>query len=345
MNIPIQNIYYLLCYAWNRLEEKDIVSVSQIDKGRIVDLFSKVLIGGISHLCKKGLDRGYVFYSEETCRIHGKINFTTTLKRHFFTQPALECEFDELSYNVLHNRILKSTIKMLLGCEDVDEAIHDELVFTYRRLHGINEVPLTKKYFRLVQLHRSNFFYDFLLRICELVIDNLLISEKTGKSKFRDFVRDEQQMAYLFEEFVRNFFKMEQSKYKVCRENISWDAFAPDGTSPEFLPKMQTDISLISPSRKIVVDTKYYRSALQTHYDKETIRSNNLYQLFAYLKNLEPRGEENTNCEGILLYPTVETELDEECIIQGHRILFRSINLNQDWKCIHKDLMSIINNS
>jgi 5-methylcytosine-specific restriction enzyme subunit McrC len=106
---------------------------------------------------------------------------------------------------------------------------------------------------------------------------------------------------------------------------------------------MQTDISLISTKRKFVIDTKYYKSALQTYYDKDSIRSNNLYQLFAYLKNLEPRGEENAHCEGILLYPTVETELNEECVIQGHRILFRTINLNQDWKNIHKDLLRIVN--
>ena len=37
--IPIQNIYYLLCYAWNRLEERDIVDVSGIDSTNLVDLF------------------------------------------------------------------------------------------------------------------------------------------------------------------------------------------------------------------------------------------------------------------------------------------------------------------
>ncbi|GAG60746.1 unnamed protein product, partial [marine sediment metagenome] len=31
IQIPIHNIYYLLCYAWNKLDEKDIVDVSGID--------------------------------------------------------------------------------------------------------------------------------------------------------------------------------------------------------------------------------------------------------------------------------------------------------------------------
>ena len=48
MKIPIQNIYYLLCYAWNKLEERDIVDVRGIDSTKILDLFARVLIGGLS---------------------------------------------------------------------------------------------------------------------------------------------------------------------------------------------------------------------------------------------------------------------------------------------------------
>jgi len=343
MDIPIYNLYYLLCYAWDKLEERDIISVSQIDKDNIVDLFAKVLNQGVSHLLRRGLDRGYIVHDEEMSRIRGKINFAATLKRNFFSQPILNCEFDELSHNVLHNKILKSTIKMLILCEDVDDRIHDELVFIFRRLQGIDEIPLMKKHFRLVQLNRNNYFYDFLLKICELVWDNLLISDKTGRSKFQDFVRDERRMAHLFEEFVRNFYKKEQTQFRVCRENIPWDAVSADSAAMKFLPRMETDISLISPSRKLVMDTKYYRESLQTYYEKETIKSDNLYQLLAYLKNLECRGEENINSEGILLYPTVSQKLDLEYSIQGHRVVVRTIDLNQDWRTIHDDLLAIIN--
>jgi len=343
MEIPIQNLYYLLCYAWNKLEERDIVSVSQIDKDDVVDLFSKVLIKGVSLLLKKGLDRGYIIHEEETSRIKGKINFAATLRRNFFIRPVLNCKYDELSHNVVHNKILKSTIGMLIQCEDVDKNIHDELVYVFRRLQGIDIIPLRKKYFRQVQLNRNNYFYDFLLKICELVWANLLICDETGRSRFKDFIRDENHMAYLFEEFVRNFYKKEQNKFRVRRENIPWDAISADQYAMTLLPKMETDISLISPSRKLVIDTKYYRESLQTHFEKKTIKSSNLYQLLAYLKNLEPRGEENIHSEGVLLYPTVNQRLDLEYFMQGHRVMIRTIDLNQKWKAIHEDLLAIIN--
>lgn len=343
MNIPIQNIYYLLCYAWNKLEEKDIVAVSQTDKDKIIDLFGKVLCNGISHLLKKGPDRGYALHKEEIGRIRGKINFTTTLRKNFFNLPRIDCEYDELSHNVLHNQILKSTVRIVIRCEDVNEELRDELKYIYHRLHEIDEIYLSKRCFRLVQLNRNNYFYDFLLKICELLMDNLLIQEESGKSKFKDFLQDNRSMSSLFEEFVRNFYKREQDNYKVARENIPWDAVALDELSESVLPNMQTDISLTSQNRKIVIDTKYYKEALQKYYDKESIRSNNLYQLFAYLMNLEALGEENSNCEGILLYPTVESEHEYQYVMKGHKIKVKTINLNQDWREIHKDLLNTIN--
>ena len=57
MNIPIQNIYYLLCYAWNKMQEKDIVDVNTSDYDQLPDLLGKVLINGCNRLLKQGLER------------------------------------------------------------------------------------------------------------------------------------------------------------------------------------------------------------------------------------------------------------------------------------------------
>ena len=115
-------------------------------------------------------------------------------------------------------------------------------------LKEIEIIPLAKRHFGLVQLHSNNAFYDFLLNICELIHENLFISEEDGTGKFRDFVRDEKKMATLFEAFVRNFYKREQTTFIVSRENIAWDATPLDEYSSGFLPKMQTDISAVGPA-------------------------------------------------------------------------------------------------
>ena len=55
--------------------------------------------------------------------------------------------------------------------------------------------------------------------------------------------------------------------------------------------------------KKWIIDTKFYEEALVTHYGKEKIRSDHLYQLHAYLTNLEHKGGINKDCTGVLLYP------------------------------------------
>jgi 5-methylcytosine-specific restriction enzyme subunit McrC len=79
MRIPIANIYYLLCYAWNRLREKDIVSVSTTDCKSLLDLFARVLIVGMTHLLKRGLDRGYVHHAEDSRCLRGKLSASETI--------------------------------------------------------------------------------------------------------------------------------------------------------------------------------------------------------------------------------------------------------------------------
>jgi len=80
---------------------------------------------------------------------------------------------------------------------------------------------------------------------------------------------------------------------------------------------------------------------MQSNRGKETVRSWHLYQLFAYLKNQEVVcGWEN--CEGILLYPTVNRELDLCYKIQGHPVRIVTVNLDQDWQGIEKQMLRIV---
>ena len=73
MEIPVANIYYLLCYASNKLEESETIKVDPTQCTELVDLFARVLISGLDHLLKKGIDRGYVVHSEESRVLRGKL--------------------------------------------------------------------------------------------------------------------------------------------------------------------------------------------------------------------------------------------------------------------------------
>lgn len=243
----------------------------------------------------------------------------------------------------MHNQIIKTTIEQLIKYKGLNEELKDSLLSLYKYFRYIDTIKLNKKSFKQVQINRNNQYYEFLLKICETIYDNLLVDENTGESKFKEFERDPKQMAYLFENFVRNFYRRELKDCKVYRENINWDITGAYNIFNEYLPQMQTDISIETDTRKIIIDTKFYKDAFTYHMNSKKLNSNNLYQLFAYLKNVEAKGGLNIGAEGILLYPMVNQQMDYDYIVQGHRVMVRTVNLNQDWKLIYKRLMNIVN--
>jgi 5-methylcytosine-specific restriction enzyme subunit McrC len=340
MKIPIQNIYFLLCYAWDKLAERDVVAVEAIDSTSLADLFARVLINGTHHLLKRGFDRGYEPQHEWTGRLRGRICFQEAIRRNVTTTGRLPCDFDELSYNVLHNRILKATMRRLIRTDGLATDCAEGLTQLCRLLSDIQDIELTNRVFSRVQLYRNNQFYDFLLKVCELIYTNLLVSEKSGNSKFMDFYQDKQQMAILFENFVRNFYRV-HTPFLVKREDIYWRWIAADQVAEGLLPKMQTDISLTSDTRKVIIDCKFTPEATQHHYEAETLRSSHLYQIYAYLNNL-PEGKLTDTCEIMLLYPTADSPLSATYFDKGRKISIRTINLNQPWQSIHWDLLALL---
>ena len=146
----------------------------------------------------------------------------------------------------------------------------------------------------------------------------------------------------VFEAFVRNFFKSEQTEYSVGAEYIQWNAQAHDPKNAKFLPAMLTDVTLRSKHRNIIVDTKYYPEALQEHYGQQKIRSDHLYQLFSYLMNFCPNSAAEIPAEGILLYPATSQSLDLSFTISGHAVRIKTVRLDQPWRSIHADMCALL---
>lgn len=342
MNIPIANIYYLLCYAWDTLDEGKTLNVATADCRSILDLLARVLSSGTNHLLRRGIDRDYAGKREEIRGLRGKLDVSATLKRGLVGKPVAVCEYDDMMHNVLHNQILKSTIGGLLRAQGLDRNIARELRLTHLRLQGIDEIRMTHADFRRVQLHRNNRAYRLLLSICRLVHDRLLVDEQTGATRFRDFERDPVAMRRLFERFVFSFYRKEQTAFFVRRKQLVWAETAGTDHDLSLLPVMQTDVMLTSPERVMIVETKFTPQPLQHHFGKASLRSEHLYQLYAYLKNFRPCAADAGVLEGVLLYPLAETPLSLRLELQGIPIQVRTLDLSRPWPQIHDDLLELV---
>jgi 5-methylcytosine-specific restriction enzyme subunit McrC len=336
--IPIENIYYLLCYAWNRLEEAALTDVTPTPEMRLPDLFARVLRGGVAHLLKRGLDRAYVTAEEEIAGVRGRLDVAMSVKRATFPRARAWCAFDELSPDTPPNRIVRTTLRTLASVAELDTTLAEELRDLYRRIPGVQEIRITGQTFRRFTLGSNNRYYGFLLDICELVHRNLLVDERSGAVKFRDFTRDNAQMGRLFERFLFRFYDREQAAFRVEAPHLEWNATG-NAEALEHLPRMRTDIVLKSPERLIVMDAKYYGETLSEHLGKATVRSDHLYQLFAYLRHLTGASEEVV---GILVYPRTTESVSINVTLFEHPVRVATINLAQAWPAVHRDLLALI---
>jgi 5-methylcytosine-specific restriction enzyme subunit McrC len=342
VDIPIANIYYLLCYAWDVLDEKDtLVDVDALDSTDLVSLFARVLVNGTRRLLRRGLDRGYLPREDEIPGVRGKLLVTPTLRRNLLSRGRAACSWDELEYDTLPNRILKTTLQRLHDADELDPGTRADVRDLLRWLATVQTIELRATDFRRVQLHRNNRIYAFLLHICELVHEHWLPAEHGGARLFRDFVRD--RLHKLFEKFVFNFFHQElPAGWQVIASKFDWQLVSPNDDARDLVPSMETDVCLCGPGRAIILDTKFYAQALKGgSYATPRLPSPNLYQLFTYLRqrSCEPGWE---HAEGVLLYPRTTREFNAEFTTHGHRIRALTLDLFQPWQKIHDALLQIV---
>lgn len=183
--------------------------------------------------------------------------------------------------------------------------------------------------------------YQMLIGICYLVYKGLLQTQTDGSSKIMDFF-DEQRMCHLYEKFLLEYFRKEHPELTVNSSQIAWQL---DDSENQMLPKMQTDIMLSKGNTILIINAKYYSHVTQQQYGTHTLHSNNLYQIFTYVKNKE---FELKNCEhtvsGMLLYAETDENifLNNTYQMSGNQISAQTLNLNQNFSNIARDLDYIV---
>ena len=346
MKIPPENLYYVLCYAWKRLDRleavPDDVRASTFDLPQ--NLLARLLHDSFSQVLRRGLDRGYRERAEDTRRPRGKLDLQSTTRRALRMRGQVRVRYEELSRDVLHNRIVKTTIQRLASVERLNADLKERLARLVQRIADIGEVDLREDLFRRVQIHRNNADYGFLLDLCRLIARHLFLEARTGAVRFRDFTTDEQEMGRLFEDFVRGFLRTEHPRLGVRgHKNIKWDA-VPDGEAGVRLPLMETDIYVPSAGgRSVIVETKCVSEPFAGGGEASTVslRSDHLYQLFAYLTNHTRSYPAEPSVLGLLLYATAGATFGYRYDVHGHPLWVSSVDLAKPWPAVRAALQRL----
>ena len=368
--IPIENIYYMLSYyfKFDALNNK-IKNVNNTQKFEtIADLTSQILIRGVNILSKRGFAKEYILCSEALSTLKGKIDISDSIKTMSFNKKRLICLYDNFSINFYLNRIIKTAICELLKF-DIPKEIKERKEELKRKkelrkiLHFFNEVETIEihKINWNIQYNRNNQIYRILISVCHLFIKGLLISDlpKNKKNLFLNTANEEEKyMSKLYEKFILNYYASKfKDEIKSTASQIDW-AIEDNNDNDiknnrEMLPKMQTDIMLTcmdktkikNKNKILIIDAKYSEDSelLKNRFNKDKIDSNNLYQIFSYVKN---KSLENTDYEvsGMLLYAKTNKnniDINESYNMSGNKIIVRSLDLTCSFNDIAKQLNEI----
>ena len=126
-SILIKNIYYMLSYAFTTLSNGGYEDVAAEEFENIHNLFAAILAKGIGRQLKQGLYREYRDITDDMTVVRGKIDMQGTIRNRLTRKRSLTCEYDELSENNLLNRIIKTTVMLLLRHDRVDQKHKNDL--------------------------------------------------------------------------------------------------------------------------------------------------------------------------------------------------------------------------
>jgi 5-methylcytosine-specific restriction enzyme subunit McrC len=337
--IPIRNIYYMLSYAFQVLNEQGYRKIATEQFHNVADLCAAILIKGISSQLKRGLGKEYVSKTETLSALRGKIDVSESIKTMTMLRNQLVCTYDEFSTNSRMNQIIKATVKLLMYAnisKERKKELKKQMIF----FSEVTEIDLNTIDWN-IRYNRNNQTYRMLISICYLVVKGLLQTKSDGTVCLMDFL-DEQRMCRLYEKFILEYYRKEHPEISANAPQISWQL---DNDMSEMLPVMQTDIMLSRGNSILIIDAKYYSHIMQTQFDIYSIHSGNLYQIFTYVKNKEVELADKPHIiSGMLLYAkTDETLLPNQTYqMSGNKISVKTLDLDCDFEKIAEQLDEIV---
>ena len=107
--IRVQNVYYMLAYAFQVLHEQGYKNVATEEFDNVAELLSAILCRGVSVQIKRGLIRQYISREEALASPRGKLEIGESIKTQVIRKKQLVCNYDEFSVDAYPNRIIKTT--------------------------------------------------------------------------------------------------------------------------------------------------------------------------------------------------------------------------------------------
>lgn len=176
--------------------------------------------------------------------------------------------------------------------------------------------------------------YAMLVNVCGFLLDGLLMNTGGGY-KMREWLKDEA-LSSLYERFLLAYFERHYD-FNARKSQIDWDM----SDVPVQMPKMESDVYLTYNDRTLIIDAKCYSRTMSEYFGKKTYHSNNLYQIYTYVKNADKAKDGSVS--GMLLYAKTDEDItpDNDSVIGSNGISVKTLDLTQDFAGIRSQLEKV----
>jgi 5-methylcytosine-specific restriction endonuclease McrBC regulatory subunit McrC len=273
-----ENIHVFLNYAMN--DEFDFLEnarhyYDQSSESTFSNILYQTLIIEYENLMKKGLLKSYVIHAENTSSMRGKLLMQHQMLNDAMKRPQFFCEFDELEYDSIENRVILEALTVIERSSD-NQNMRMKSMDLAQRLSGLVEktsVPRLARKRMMQSYNRQNLRYQRIHQICDQIID---------KSGIDDIYRGDNSyvvpvfydMNELFESFVQKLFQWhyQDSELRVETQfsKKAWKGYDDLGDR-----NMRPDIT--------IWDGEICKHIIDVKYKTKKITTGDLYQLGFYI--------------------------------------------------------------
>ena len=315
----------------------------------IPDLIGEILSKTVENRLRRQLTYSFEEKNAVLNRVRGRINHLKTYRKKLLSKGKIACEFNELTIDNIRNRYVRTAL------EKISKIIKSKTLSKKCRtlskdlfIKGVTGPVPTLREISNEKYGRNDQADKEMITVAKLAMNLCIPNEDMGSKEILNPEKCEYWMRALYEKAIGNFYKfhLDYETWKVkTSKKLNWSINNPTDGISEIFPSMKTDIVLdnVRESRRIVIDTKFTSIFTKTNFKDKSLKTNYIYQLYAYLMSQQEKEDPlNKNSAGMLLHPAIGENVDESATIQGHEMRFSTVDLTQSHKSIKNRLLNLV---
>ncbi len=255
-------------------------NISTTKNKNIYEIFITLFVQSLDNLIHKGIKSDYILQEGNQFFLKGKLKFNQHIKENYIHKERFYVETDEYLQDRTANRLLKSTIALLLKkTNDYDNKRN-----LRQQLFIFDEVQLSNNHemdFKKVNKHRGMEHYDLPLRFAEVFLMHKSFTSMRGKDNVFALLFP---MERVFEKYME--FVLENSKENLNISKVRVNGYSGDYLLSGNMINQQPDYLLEMNDKAIVItDAKWklFDVTETKNNEKINISSGDVYQVFSYL--------------------------------------------------------------